>query len=231
MPPARASTPMTMIVPRIHHIRLPDGGFGAGAAVGAAIAVQAVGGGGGGGTGAGGGGGGVGLDAAAAAASPSSEARAVSASGRSRSRIRFSGSSCGFHGQMLPPGRPLEWVVSAACPTCRTARSCCVAARPGWSQPDDTELITRPAPEPADGEALVRTTYVGLDAAVRTWLNDQPGYLPPVQLGEVIRAAGIGEVVAVALRRLRGRRRDHHADRLPGVRDHPRRPVQHAHPG
>ncbi|HYB38759.1 MAG TPA: NADP-dependent oxidoreductase, partial [Mycobacterium sp.] len=32
--------------------------------------------------------------------------------------------------------------------------------------------------------------------AVRTWLNDQPGYLPPVQLGEVIRAAGIGEVVS-----------------------------------
>ncbi|WAC91181.1 NADP-dependent oxidoreductase [Mycobacterium sp. Aquia_213] len=60
---------------------------------------------------------------------------------------------------------------------------------------DDTELITAAAPVPADGEALLRTTYVGLDAAVRTWLNDQPGYLPPVQLGEVIRAAGIGEVV------------------------------------
>lgn len=60
----------------------------------------------------------------------------------------------------------------------------------------DTELVTLPAPEPADGEALVRTTYVGMDAAVRTWLDDQPSYLPPVQIGEVIRAAGIGEVVA-----------------------------------
>lgn len=66
----------------------------------------------------------------------------------------------------------------------------------GLVQPDDTELITMPAPEPAEGEALVRTTYIGIDAAARTWLNDQPGYLPPVQLGEVIRAAGIGEVVA-----------------------------------
>src|ERR1700739_2608567 len=66
----------------------------------------------------------------------------------------------------------------------------------GLVQPGDTELVTAPAPDPAEGEALVRTTYVGLDAAVRTWLNDQPGYLPPVQLGEVIRAAGIGEVVA-----------------------------------
>lgn len=59
----------------------------------------------------------------------------------------------------------------------------------------DTELVTAVAPEPADGEALVRVTYVGIDAAARTWLDDQPGYLPPVQLGEVIRAAGIGEVV------------------------------------
>ncbi|MCH9735471.1 MAG: NADP-dependent oxidoreductase [Actinomycetia bacterium] len=62
-------------------------------------------------------------------------------------------------------------------------------------EPEDTELVTVAAPQPADGEALVRTTYVGIDAAARTWLNDQPGYLPPVQLGEVIRAAGIGEVV------------------------------------
>src|SRR6201998_4913845 len=66
----------------------------------------------------------------------------------------------------------------------------------GLVQPGDTELVAAAAPEPAQGEALVRTTYVGLDAAVRTWLNDQPGYLPPVQLGEVIRAAGIGEVVS-----------------------------------
>ena len=78
-----------------------------------------------------------------------------------------------------------------------TNRQIVLRRRPeGLVQPGDTELVTFPAPEPAEGEALVRTTYVGIDAAVRTWLNDQPGYLPPVQLGEVIRAAGIGEVVA-----------------------------------
>jgi NADPH-dependent curcumin reductase CurA len=66
----------------------------------------------------------------------------------------------------------------------------------GLVAPEDTELVSSPLPEPAEGEALLRNTYVGIDAAVRTWLNDQPGYLPPVQLGEVIRAAGIGEVVA-----------------------------------
>ncbi len=66
----------------------------------------------------------------------------------------------------------------------------------GLVQPDDTELITAPAPVLADGEALVRTTYIGIDAAVRTWLNDQRGYLPPVQIGEPIRAGGVGEVIA-----------------------------------
>lgn len=77
-----------------------------------------------------------------------------------------------------------------------TNRQILLRRRPvGLLQPGDTELVTAAAPEPADGEALLRTTYVGLDAAVRTWLNDQPGYLPPVRIGEVIRAAGIGEVV------------------------------------
>ncbi|MGH3636837.1 MAG: NADP-dependent oxidoreductase, partial [Mycobacterium sp.] len=78
-----------------------------------------------------------------------------------------------------------------------TNRQILLRRRPnGLLRPGDTEMVSSPAPEPAEGEALVRNTYVGIDAAARTWLNDQPGYLPPVQLGEVIRAAGIGEVVA-----------------------------------
>ncbi|RZI87969.1 MAG: NADP-dependent oxidoreductase [Microbacterium sp.] len=77
-----------------------------------------------------------------------------------------------------------------------TNRQILLRRRPeGLVVPEDTELVTRPAPVPVDGEALVRITYLGLDAAARTWLDDQPGYLPPVQVGEVIRAAGIGEVV------------------------------------
>jgi NADPH-dependent curcumin reductase CurA len=78
-----------------------------------------------------------------------------------------------------------------------TNRQIVLRRRPtGLVRPGDTELVTSPAPEPVEGEALVRTTYVGIDAAVRTWLDGQPGYLPPLQLGEVIRAAGVGEVVA-----------------------------------
>jgi len=73
-----------------------------------------------------------------------------------------------------------------------TNRQILLRCRPvGLVKPDDTEMVASPAPEPADGEALLRTTYVGIDAAARTWLDDQPSYLPPVQIGEVIRAAGI----------------------------------------
>ena len=77
-----------------------------------------------------------------------------------------------------------------------TNRQIILRRRPrGLLGPADTETITTAVPSVADGEALLRVTYIGLDAAVRTWLNDQPGYLPPVALGEVIRSAGIGEVV------------------------------------
>jgi len=78
----------------------------------------------------------------------------------------------------------------------RPNRQIVLRRRPqGLVQPADTELVTTPAPVPGAGEALLRTTYAGLDAAARTWLDGQPGYLPPVQLGDVIRVAGIGEVV------------------------------------
>jgi NADPH-dependent curcumin reductase CurA len=79
----------------------------------------------------------------------------------------------------------------------RTNRQVVLRRRPtGLVRPGDTELVESPLPELADGEALVRTTYIGIDAAVRTWLDDQRGYLPPVQIGEPIRAAGVAEVVA-----------------------------------
>ena len=80
--------------------------------------------------------------------------------------------------------------------TDRMNRSVLLRSRPvGLVAESDVELVTLPCPEIADGEALVRTDLIGLDAAVRTWLDDRPGYLPPVQVGETIRAATVGEVV------------------------------------
>ena len=77
-----------------------------------------------------------------------------------------------------------------------TNRQVVLRRRPtGLVQPGDTECIEVPAPALVEGEALVRTTYIGIDAAVRTWLDDQRGYLPPVQLGDPIRAAGVAEVI------------------------------------
>ena len=81
-------------------------------------------------------------------------------------------------------------------PVTRQNRQIRLRRRPaGLVRPEDTEMVTMPAPSLSDGEALLRTTYAGLDAAARTWLDGQPGYLPPVELGDVIRVAGIGEVV------------------------------------
>jgi NADPH-dependent curcumin reductase CurA len=53
-----------------------------------------------------------------------------------------------------------------------------------------------PAPEPAQREALVRTLYLSLDPTNRIWITDIEQYMPPVQLGEVMRGYGIGQVVA-----------------------------------
>lgn len=52
-----------------------------------------------------------------------------------------------------------------------------------------------PAPEPAEGEALVKVRYLSIDPTIRTWMDDVPSYLPPIQIGEVIRSGGVGEVI------------------------------------
>ena len=52
------------------------------------------------------------------------------------------------------------------------------------------------APTPAEGEAVVRTLYLSLDPTNRIWITDIEQYMPPVQVGEVMRGFGIGQVVA-----------------------------------
>ncbi|KZS63882.1 NADP-dependent oxidoreductase [Mycobacterium pseudokansasii] len=61
---------------------------------------------------------------------------------------------------------------------------------------DTFELSEAPVPEIADGEALVRVDWISLDPTNRAWINDIPSYLPPVGIGEVMRAGGLGEVIA-----------------------------------
>ncbi|MGH9139206.1 MAG: NADP-dependent oxidoreductase [Acidimicrobiales bacterium] len=66
----------------------------------------------------------------------------------------------------------------------------------GLLRPDDVEVVELPMPEPADGDALVKVDWLGIDATVRTWLNRGEGYLPAVELGDVVRSSGIGTIVA-----------------------------------
>ena len=60
---------------------------------------------------------------------------------------------------------------------------------------DDFEVVDANPPEPGDNEVLVETLYLGMDATVRTWLSKAEGYIPPVEIGEVVRCSGIGRVL------------------------------------
>ncbi|OBI98800.1 NADP-dependent oxidoreductase [Mycobacterium alsense] len=62
--------------------------------------------------------------------------------------------------------------------------------------PDTFQLSEGTVPDISDGEALVRVDWISLDPTNRMWINDTPTYLPPVAIGEVMRAGGLGEVVA-----------------------------------
>jgi len=58
------------------------------------------------------------------------------------------------------------------------------------------ELVEEAVPTPGPGQALVRNRVLSIDPSNRIWLRSQESYLPPVELGSVMRAFGIGQVVA-----------------------------------
>jgi NADPH-dependent curcumin reductase CurA len=69
-------------------------------------------------------------------------------------------------------------------------------ARPtGLVSRDNFDFVEAEAPSPQAGEALVAVEYVSLDPAMRGWLNEAKSYVPPVGIGEVMRAIGVGKVV------------------------------------
>jgi NADPH-dependent curcumin reductase CurA len=72
-----------------------------------------------------------------------------------------------------------------------------LAVRPqGLPSRDTWELTEEPVPDPGDGEAAVQVLYLSLDPAMRTWLNEGESYVPPVAVGAVMRAIGVGRVIA-----------------------------------
>jgi NADPH-dependent curcumin reductase CurA len=70
-----------------------------------------------------------------------------------------------------------------------------LAARPvGRLKDSDFQFVEEAAPTPREGEVLVRNLYISLDPTNRGWVNETASYLPPVQIGDVMRGSAIGVV-------------------------------------
>jgi NADPH-dependent curcumin reductase CurA len=65
----------------------------------------------------------------------------------------------------------------------------------GMVEPSDFEQTQEPVQSPGEGEALVKILQISLDPAMRGWMNEGFSYVPPVGIGEVMRAFGAGVVV------------------------------------
>ncbi|RWA10441.1 hypothetical protein EKO27_g4673 [Xylaria grammica] len=83
----------------------------------------------------------------------------------------------------------------------RESKTFVLAQRPkAHFVPGETfRLEKRPAPtadDLKDGQILVESLYLSLDPAMRGWVNDARSYLPPVQIGEVMRGGTISRVLA-----------------------------------
>ncbi len=65
----------------------------------------------------------------------------------------------------------------------------------GLPEADTWELKETETPALAEGEVLIKNHFISLDPAMRGWMNDAKSYIPPVSIGEVMRAGSIGEVI------------------------------------
>ena len=72
-----------------------------------------------------------------------------------------------------------------------------LAARPvGMPTAANWSHTTEPVAEPAPGGVTLKTLALSLDPAMRGWMNEGKSYIPPVGIGEVMRAGGVGVVIA-----------------------------------
>lgn len=62
--------------------------------------------------------------------------------------------------------------------------------------PDLFETVTLETPPLEEGQILLKQTHMSLDPAMKGWMmEDRNSYIPPVELGEVMRSSGVAEVV------------------------------------
>jgi len=70
-------------------------------------------------------------------------------------------------------------------------------SRPTGMVTRDAFTIARePVPSPGDGQIAIETRFISLDPAMRGWMSAGRSYVPPVGLGDVMRAFAAGHVVA-----------------------------------
>ena len=78
-----------------------------------------------------------------------------------------------------------------------TTREIRLASRPqGAPRPEDFELAEVAMPEPAEGEVLVRNSYLSVDPYMRGRMRDMRSYIPPFEVGQVLEGGAVGQVVA-----------------------------------
>ncbi len=61
---------------------------------------------------------------------------------------------------------------------------------------EDFALVEAPVPSPSAGGIVVRNHFASLDPAQRGWMDDAPSYMPPIPLGDPVRATTVGVVHA-----------------------------------
>jgi NADPH-dependent curcumin reductase CurA len=72
-----------------------------------------------------------------------------------------------------------------------------LAARPvGLPKTTDWSHTSEPVTEPAEGGVTLKTLALSLDPAMRGWMNEGKSYIAPVGIGELMRAGGVGKVIA-----------------------------------
>jgi NADPH-dependent curcumin reductase CurA len=77
----------------------------------------------------------------------------------------------------------------------KTNRQWILKRRPeGEIRAGDLELVETPLPAPGQGQFLARTIYLSLDPTNRVWMSDMEQYMPPVQLGAVMRGGTLSVV-------------------------------------
>jgi NADPH-dependent curcumin reductase CurA len=72
-----------------------------------------------------------------------------------------------------------------------------LASRPvGMPKRTDWSYEESAVSELQEGELLIRVLFISLDPAMRGWMNQSKSYVPPVGIGEVMRALALGQVIA-----------------------------------